>query len=71
MINVNYGLLAGIFNAGFHLHAAAIPIMQTAARPDKNKRDLFLAYTCVLTTYFFLAIFGYIGFVGTPYREYF
>ena len=71
LMSSNFSPLAGILGLGYYLHTCTLPIVRSAAHPEKNDRDLFLGYFFVFLSYVILGSLGYIGFVGTNFSEYF
>lgn len=71
LINSNFSPIAGILCAGYFLHTCSVPIMRSAAHPEKNFRNLFCSYTLVFISYITVGSFGYIGFTGTFFDSYF
>lgn len=45
--------------------------MRSAAHPENNTRDLFIAYFLVFISYVIVGSFGYIGFMGTDFAGYY
>jgi hypothetical protein len=70
-INKNFSPIAGILCAGYFLHTCSLQIMRSAKYPEKNIRNLFISYSLVFTSYAVVGTFGYIGFVGTYFSNYF
>ena len=71
MFNLNFAPLAGDLCTGYFLHTCSLPVLRSAKQPEKNNRDLFLGYLLVWISYCVVGMFGYIGFVGFNFREYF
>jgi len=71
LMTPNVGPLAGIFGLGYFLHTVSLPIVRSAARPEKTDRDIFLGYFFVFISYLLLGTLGYIGFVGVNFTDYF
>lgn len=45
--------------------------MRSAKNPENNVRDLFISYVMVFISYAVVGSFGYIGFIGTNFAQYF
>lgn len=71
LFNKNFSPIAGILCAGYFLHTCSVPIMRSAEKPENNMRDLFISYTMVFLSYLFVGAFGYIGFMGIDFRNFF
>ena len=71
MLNSNFSPLAGILGLGYFLHTCSLPIVRSAAKPEKTDRDMFLGYFFVFISYLLIGTLGYIGFIGTDFSEYF
>ena len=71
LINSNFSPIAGILCAGYFLHTCSVPIMRSAKTPENNYRDLFISYVMVFISYAVVGAFGYIGFIGTQFSQYF
>ena len=71
MVNSNFSPLAGILGLGYFLHTCSLPIVRSAAKPEKIDRDMFLGYFFVFISYLLIGTLGYIGFVGTNFSDYF
>ena len=71
MVNSNFSPLAGILGLGYFLHTCSLPIVRSAARPEKTDRDMFLGYFFVFISYLFIGTLGYIGFIGTNFSDYY
>ena len=71
MMNVNFPPLLGILCTGYFLHTCALPIVRSSKNPDKIGRDMFVGYLLVFISYVVVGTFGYIGFIGTYFKDYF
>ena len=71
MTNTNVAPLAGIFGLGYYLHNCSLPIVRSARKPEKTKRDVFLGYFFVFISYIVIGSLGYIGFIGFDFKDYF
>lgn len=71
MVNSNFSPLAGILGLGYFLHTCSLPIVRSAAQPEKTDRDMFLGYFFVFVSYLLIGTLGYIGFIGTNFSDYF
>jgi hypothetical protein len=71
MFNVNFSPLAGILCTGYFLHTCSLSILRSSANPEKNTRDLFLGYVLVFISYSVVGFFGYIGFLGVNYKQFY
>lgn len=71
LFNVNFSPMAGIYGLGYFLHTCSLPIVRSAAQPEKSDRDLFLGYLFVFISYIILGSLGYIGFIGFDFASYF
>lgn len=63
--------LAGAISLGYFTHNIIIPIMKNNENPKNNKRDLFLGYFFAFVTYTSIGIFGYYGFSGSDFSDYY
>lgn len=45
-----------------------MPILQNAAEPEKNKRNLLIGYIFTFLTYLIVGIFGYFAFSGSNFK---
>ena len=45
--------------------------MRCAKHPEKNTQNLAIAYILVFFAYILMGTFGYIGFIGTMFKDYF
>lgn len=57
--------------AGYFIHTCALPIIRSAAEPEKNIRNVFLGYFLVFISYAVVGTMGYIGFIGIKFEHYF
>ncbi len=71
LTNSNFSPLAGILGLGYFLHTCSLPIVRSAARPEKTDRDMFLGYLFVFISYIVIGSLGYIGFVGVDFSNYY
>ena len=71
LFNANFAPLAGILCTGYFLHTCSLPIMRSAKYPENNTRNLFASYLLVFLSYAIVGGFGYVGFLGTFFRNYF
>ena len=71
LFNVNFSPLAGILCAGYFLHTCSLPIIRSSKNPDKTTRDVFLGYLFVFLSYAICGMLGYIGFLGSDFKDYF
>ena len=71
LYNMQFAPLAGSLCTGYFLHTCSLPIMRCAKYPEKNIRNLGIAYTLVFLAYSFMGTFGYVGFIGTLFGDYF
>ena len=71
LFNLNFAPLAGDLCTGYFLHTCALPVLRASAQPEKSSRDLFLGYLLVFFSYTAVGVFGYIGFMGYNFKEYF
>jgi len=58
---------AGTLSMGLFCHSFILPIMKNNAKPENNRRDLFIGYILVCLTYMIIGIAGYIGFSGSSF----
>ena len=70
-VDSNFSPLAGILGLGYFIHQCSLPIVRSAANPEKVDRDVFLGYFFVFLSYITIGVLGYIGFLGTDFTEYF
>jgi hypothetical protein len=71
LFNLNFAPLAGDLCTGYFLHTCALPVLRSSAHPEKSNRDLFFGYLLVFISYTAVGVFGYIGFMGYNYKDYF
>lgn len=71
LFNLNFAPLAGDLCTGYFLHTCSLSVLRASKNPEKSNRDLFLGYLLVWLSYAIVGTFGYIGFMGYNYREYF
>eukprot|EP00354_Favella_ehrenbergii_P009263 CAMPEP_0170476788 /NCGR_PEP_ID=MMETSP0123-20130129/18141_1 /TAXON_ID=182087 /ORGANISM="Favella ehrenbergii, Strain Fehren 1" /LENGTH=336 /DNA_ID=CAMNT_0010748053 /DNA_START=598 /DNA_END=1610 /DNA_ORIENTATION=+ len=71
LMSSNFSPLAGILGLGYFLHTCSLPIVRSAANPEKTDRDMFLGYLFVFISYIVLGSLGYIGFISTDFSAYF
>lgn len=71
MFNLNFAPLAGDLCTGYFLHTCSLSVLRSSKNPEKNGRDLFLGYFLVFISYSIVGLFGYIGFMGYNFREFF
>jgi len=71
LFNLNFAPLAGDLCTGYFLHTCALPVLRSSSNPKKSGRDLFIGYFLVYVSYSIVGLFGYIGFMGTNYSDYF
>ena len=71
MLNVNFPPLLGILCTGYFLHTCALPIVRSSKNPEKVGRDMFIGYLLVFISYIIVGTMGYIGFIGTYFKDYF
>ena len=45
--------------------------MRNAEEPEKNTRNVFIGYLMVFISYATVGCLGYIGFMGTDFKQYF
>jgi len=71
LFTANFAPLASLLNTGYYLHTCAVPILRNAKKPEHGTRNLFAGFTIVFLTYVFIGSMGYIGFIGTLFKNYF
>jgi amino acid permease len=71
LFNLNFAPLAGDLCTGYFLHTCSLPVLRSSKNPEKSIRDLFLGYLLVYISYSVVGVFGYIGFIGTNYSQYY
>ena len=71
IIDSNFSPLAGILGLGYFIHSAILPIVRSAARPEKVDHDVFVGYLSVFVCYIVIGVLGYIGFVGIDFTDYY
>ena len=71
MVSANFPPLAGILNVGYYTHSVAIPIVRQNACPERKFTDLAWGYFAVMLTYVLAGVFGYCGFIGYSYRDFY
>ena len=71
LYNTAFAPLAGTLCTGYFLHTVSLPIMRCAKHPEKNTQNLAIAYILVFFAYILMGTFGYIGFIGTMFKDYF
>ena len=71
LYNSNFAPLSGILGLGYFIHTCSLPIVRSAAKPEKVDRDVFLGYLFVFLSYLLIGCLGYIGFVGYDFSDYF
>lgn len=71
LYNSKFSPLAGILCAGYFLHTCSLSIIRTAKFPEKANRDIFIGYCLVFVSYITVGTLGYIGFIGTDFRDYY
>ena len=71
MFNTNFSPLLGILCTGYFLHTCSLPIVRSSKNPDKVGRDMFIGYFLVFISYAIVGCLGYVGFMGTYFRDYF
>lgn len=71
MFNLNFAPLAGDLCTGYFLHTCSLSVLRSSKAPEKSQRDLFLGYLLVYLSYSIVGLFGYIGFIGTDYSQFF
>jgi len=62
MFDTGFSSLAGILCAGYFIHQCSLPIIENAAHPEKNLRNVFIGYLLVFLCYVLVGSLGYIGF---------
>jgi len=68
---MNFGPLAGDLCTGYFLHTCSLSVLRSSKNPEKNGRDLFIGYLLVWVSYSVVGLFGYIGFMGSNFSNYF
>ena len=71
MVNSNFAPLLGILCTGYFLHSCSLPIVRSSKNPEKVGRDMFIGYFLVFISYVIVGTLGYIGFMGTYFKDYF
>mmetsp|Transcript_64409 Transcript_64409/g.89109 ORF Transcript_64409/g.89109 Transcript_64409/m.89109 type:complete len:266 (+) Transcript_64409:530-1327(+) len=71
LFSINFAPIAGVLCAGYFIHTCALPIIRSAAEPEKNIRNVFLGYFLVFISYAVVGSMGYIGFIGIKFEHYF
>jgi len=71
LFNMNFGPLAGDLCTGYFLHTCSLSVLRSSKNPEKNGRDLFIGYLLVWVSYSVVGLFGYIGFMGSNFSDYF
>jgi len=69
--NLNFAPLAGDLCTGYFLHTCSLSVLRSSKNPEKTNRDLFLGYLLVWISYSVVGLFGYIGFMGYSFRDFF
>ena len=46
-------------------------MLRASKNPEKTHRDLFYGYLLVFISYASVGLFGYFGFIGTNFTQYF
>lgn len=69
--NLNFAPLAGNLCTGFFLHTCSLSVLRSSKNPEKTHRDLFYGYLLVFFSYASVGLFGYFGFIGTNFTQYF
>ena len=59
----------GTLSSGYFLHQCSISIIQKAAEPEKNERNVFIGYTIVFLTYVVVGCLGYIAYMSDTFSE--
>ena len=59
-----FSALMGTLCTGYFIHQCSLPIIENAAEPEKNYRNVFFGYFFVFITYCIVGNLGYIGFTG-------
>lgn len=67
----NFAPLAGILNVSYYLHTAAVPVIRATNRPDRKYQDLAWGYFACMVTNIVAGVFGYCGFIGYSFRDYY
>ena len=62
LFGTNYGPLMGILGGGFYLHNISLPVYKNSRNPEKNVRDMFLGFFCVLMSYVLSGTLGMFAF---------
>lgn len=71
LFTANFSPLASILSVGYFLHTCAVPILRNSKKQEHNTRNLFFGYTCTFLSYCVIGGVGYLGFIGTLFRNYF
>lgn len=71
LFTANFSPLASILSVGYFLHTCAVPILRNSKKPEHNTRNLFVGYSIVFVSYCIIGGFGYMGFIGTLFKNYF
>jgi len=69
LFNSQFSNLAGVLCAGYFIHQVSIPIIQNAAEPEKNLRNVFLGYLLVFLCYIIVGGLGYFAFTGNTFSS--
>ena len=69
LFNSQFSNLAGVLCAGYFIHQCSIPIIQNAAHPEKNLRNVFFGYLSVFLCYIVVGGLGYFAFTGDYFRK--
>ena len=59
--------LCGMLPLGYFSHSLILPILKNNRHQENNRRDLFLGYLMVCSSYILMGMAGYIGFSGKSY----
>ena len=71
LFTANFSPLAGLLNTAYFVHTTAVPLLRNAKKPEHNTRNLFIGYTIVFISYVMIGCLGYVGFIGTIFRQYY
>ena len=71
MVGPNIPTLAGLLSCSYYMHTVAVPVVRQTNRPDRKYQDLAWGYFAAMVTNLLAGFFGYCGFIGYSFREYY
>eukprot|EP00457_Paulinella_chromatophora_P005312 gb/GEZN01005328.1/.p1 GENE.gb/GEZN01005328.1/~~gb/GEZN01005328.1/.p1 ORF type:complete len:600 (-),score=49.98 gb/GEZN01005328.1/:21-1796(-) len=69
LFNSDWPKFAGVLSLSFFIHNVILPIMKNARHPEKNLRDLTIAYVLVAISYGICGMSGFIAYGAAPPLE--